>query len=345
MRNVGGIAQTEAQKSSDMFMKCRYLDRETEGRGVIFATGTPISNSMVEMYSIQRYLQYNTLRDHNLHHFDAWASTFGETVTAIELAPEGSGYRAKTRFAKFYNLPELMNMFRQVADIQTAEMLDLPTPKPNFHTEVIAPSEMQEQMVADLADRAERVRSRMVDSHEDNMLCITNDGRKLALDQRLMNPMLPDYEQGKAAIAAENIFRHWEDGGDGRLAQLVFCDLSTPKKDGQRDTAPDSASPPVFTDVYNDIKQKLVAQGVPAEEIAFIHDADTEQKKKDLFAKVRTGTVRVLMGSTAKCGAGIQGVHHRNRDPPRLGASGRPPRRAANRRGKLQRAGCGGSDL
>jgi N12 class adenine-specific DNA methylase len=311
MRNVGGIAQTEAQKSSDMFMKCRYLDRETDGRGVIFATGTPISNSMVEMYSIQRYLQYNTLRDRGLQHFDAWASTFGETVTAIELSPEGSGYRAKTRFAKFYNLPELMNMFREVADIQTAEMLDLPTPKPNFHTEVIAPSEMQEQMVADLADRAERVRSRMVDSHEDNMLCITNDGRKLALDQRLMNPMLPDYEQGKAAVAAENIFRHWEDGRENRLTQLCFCDLSTPKNDGQRDdpsragTAPDSASPPVFTDVYNDIKQKLVARGVPAEEIAFIHDADTEQKKKDLFAKVRTGTVRVLMGSTAKCGAGM----------------------------------------
>jgi N12 class adenine-specific DNA methylase len=292
MRNVGGIAQTEAQKSSDMFMKCRYLDSQTDGRGVIFATGTPISNSMVEMYSLQRYLQYETLRSHNLHHFDAWASTFGETTTAIELSPEGSGYRAKTRFAKFYNLPELMNMFREVADIQTAEMLHLPVPKANYHTEAIEPSEMQEKMVADLAERAEKVRSKMVDSHVDNMLCITNDGRKLALDQRLMNPMLPDYEDSKTAKAAVNIFRHWVDGKEGRLAQLVFCDISTPKNDGS-------------FNVYDDLRAKLVAKGVPTEEIAFIHDADTEAKKKELFAKVRQGKVRVLMGSTAKCGAGM----------------------------------------
>jgi N12 class adenine-specific DNA methylase len=292
MRNVGGVAQTEAQKSSDMFMKCRYLDKQTDRRGVIFATGTPISNSMVELYSIQRYLQYDTLREQGLQHFDAWASTFGETVTAIELAPEGSGYRAKTRFAKFYNLPELMNMFREVADIQTAEMLHLPVPKANFHTVVVEPSEMQQEMVANLAERTERVRNRMVDSHVDNMLCITNDGRKLALDQRLMNPMLPDFEGSKAVTAVTRIFKHWENGRDERLAQLVFCDLSTPKNDGS-------------FNVYDDIRQKLVARGVPTEEIAFIHDANTEQKKKDLFAKVRTGTVRVLMGSTAKCGTGM----------------------------------------
>jgi N12 class adenine-specific DNA methylase len=292
MRNVGGIAQTDAQKSSDMFMKCRYLDKQTDGRGVIFATGTPISNSMVELYSIQRYLQYDSLREKGLHHFDAWASTFGETVTAIELSPEGSGYRAKTRFAKFYNLPELMNMFREVADIKTAEMLNLPVPKANYHTVLVAPSEMQEQMVMDLAERADKVRAKMVDSHKDNMLCITNDGRKLALDQRLMNPMLPDYERGKATVAAENIYRHFEDGKAEKLAQLVFCDLSTPKGDGA-------------FNVYDDIRTKLVARGVPTEEIAFIHEADTEQKKKDLFAKVRQGKVRVLMGSTAKCGAGM----------------------------------------
>ncbi|OGO91733.1 MAG: hypothetical protein A2Y17_13300 [Clostridiales bacterium GWF2_38_85] len=291
MRNVGGIAQTEAQKSSDMFMKCRYLDKETDGRGVIFATGTPISNSMVELYSLQRYLQYETLRRNSLQHFDAWASTFGETVTAIELSPEGSGYRAKTRFAKFYNLPELMNMFREVADIQTAEMLKLPVPKANFHTVVVEPSEMQKEMVSDLADRAERVRNKMVDSTVDNMLCITNDGRKLALDQRLMNPMLPDYEHGKTAVAAENIFQHWDEGKADRLTQLIFCDLSTPKNDGS------------FS-VYDDLRTKLTDKGIPTEEIAFIHDADTEARKKELFAKVREGKVRVLMGSTQKMGTG-----------------------------------------
>ena len=292
MRNVGGIAQTEAQKSSDMFMKTRYLDELTDGRGVIFATGTPISNSMVELYSIQRYLQYDRLRESGLQHFDSWASTFGETVTAIELSPEGSGYRAKTRFAKFYNLPELMAMFREVADIQTAETLNLPTPMTNFHNVVIAPSEMQSEMVAELGERAERVRNKMVNSNEDNMLCITNDGRKLALDQRLMNPLLPDYAENKATIAAENIFRHWDDGRPDSLTQLAFCDLSTPKNDGT-------------FNVYEDVREKLIAKGIPAEEIAFIHDADTEVKKKELFTKVRQGKVRVLMGSTAKCGAGM----------------------------------------
>ena len=303
MRNVGGIAQTEAQKSSDMFMKCRYLDGETGRRGVIFATGTPISNSMVEMYSLQRYLQYNALQQNGLQHFDAWASTFGETVTAIELSPEGSGYRAKTRFAKFYNLPELMAMFREKADIQTADMLKLPVPKANFHNIIIPPSEMQKEMVVELAERAERVRNKMVDSHEDNMLCITNDGRKLALDQRLMNPMLPDDNGSKSAIAAENIFRHWDEGKAEKLTQLVFCDLSTPKADGS-------------FNVYDDIRDKLIAKGVPAEEIAFIHDADTETKKKELFAKVRHGKVRVLIGSTQKMGAGTNvqdrmiAIHH-----------------------------------
>lgn len=301
MRNVGGIAQTEAQKSADMFMKCRYLDELTDGRGIIFATGTPISNSMVELYSIQRYLQYETLRRNGLQHFDAWASTFGETVTAIELAPEGSGYRAKTRFAKFYNLPELMAMFREVADIQTAETLNLPVPKANFHNVVVQPSEIQLEMVEGLAERAEKVRNKMVDPSTDNMLCITNDGRKLALDQRLINSMLPDYEENKAALAAENIYMHWEEGKADGLTQLVFCDLSTPKNDGKSD----GTSPLVFSSVYEDLKQKLIAKGVPAEEIAFIHDANTETKKRELFAKVRQGKIRVLMGSTFKCGSGM----------------------------------------
>ena len=292
MRNVGGIAQTEAQKSADMFMKCRYLDEITDGRGVIFATGTPISNSMVELYSIQRYLQYETLRRNGLQHFDSWASTFGETVTAIELAPEGSGYRAKTRFAKFYNLPELMAMFKDVADIQTAETLNLPVPKANFHNVVVEPSEMQLEMVEGLAERAEKVRNKMVNPSTDNMLCITNDGRKLALDQRLMNAMLPDYDESKATVAAENIFRHWKDGKDAQLTQLVFCDLSTPKNDGS-------------FNVYNDVRNKLIAKGIPTEEICFIHDANTETKKRELFAKVRQGKVRVLMGSTFKCGSGM----------------------------------------
>ena len=288
MRNVGGIAQTEAQKSSDLFMKCRYLDEITGGKGIIFATGTPISNSMVEMYTMQRYLQYGTLQKNNLQHFDCWASTFGETVTAIELAPEGTGYRAKTRFAKFHNLPELMSMFKEIADIQTSDMLNLPVPKANYHTIVVEPSETQKQMVADLADRAERVRNKMVDSSTDNMLKITNDGRKLALDQRLANDLLEDYEKSKTAICSQNIFDIWERNEDKKL---VFCDLSTTHNDGK-------------FNVYDDLRKKLIEKGIPENEITFIHEADSEAKKKELFSKVRTGDVRVLIGSTQKMGAG-----------------------------------------
>lgn len=291
MRNVGGIAQTEAQKSSDLFMKTRYLDELTGGRGTIFATGTPISNSMVEMYTMQRYLQYQALHEKGLEHFDAWASTFGETVTAIELAPEGTGYRAKTRFAKFYNLPELMTMFKEVADIQTADMLNLPVPKANYKTIAVKPSPLQKEMVANLADRAEKVRSKLVDASVDNMLKITNDGRKLALDQRMNNPMLPDFEGSKVNSCVDNIFNVWEENKDKKSTQLVFSDLSTPKDDGK------------FS-VYTDIRDKLTARGVPKEEIEFIHDANTEQKKKALFNKVNAGSVRVLIGSTAKMGAG-----------------------------------------
>ena len=291
MRNVGGIAQTEAQKSSDLFMKCRYLDEITGGRGTVFATGTPISNSMVELYTIQRYLQYNTLVKNNLQHFDAWASTFGETVTAVELTPEGTGYRAKTRFARFYNLPELMAMFKEVADIKTADMLDLPVPKAVYHNISVKPSEIQKQMVAELAERAEKVRNGMVDASVDNMLKITNDGRKLALDQRLINPMLPDFEGSKLNACVDAMFETWEKGKEKRLTQLFFCDLSTPKNDGN------------FS-VYDDIRKKLIERGVPAEEIKFIHEADTETKKLELFKKVRKGDVRILMGSTQKMGAG-----------------------------------------
>ena len=291
MRNVGGIAQTEAQKSSDLFMKCQYLDELTGGRGVIFATGTPISNSMVELYTIQRYLQYRTLQEMGLIHFDDWASNFGETVTAIELSPEGSGYRAKTRFAKFYNLPELMSVFKQVADIQTADMLHLPVPKANFHTEVIKPSEIQQEMIQGLAERAEKIRSGGVDPHVDNMLRITNDGRKLALDMRLIQPLAPDDPNGKVAVCARNVYRIWDQTKEKRSAQLVFCDLSTPTTDGS------------FS-VYDDLKKKLLDAGIPEDEIAFIHTADSEAKKKELFAKVRAGQVRVLMGSTQKMGAG-----------------------------------------
>ena len=281
MRNVGGIAQTEAQKSSDLFMKCRYLDELTGGRGTIFATGTPISNSMVELYTIQRYLQYGLLQEMGLIHFDDWASDFGETITAIE----GTGYRAKTRFAKFFNLPELMAAFKQVADIQTADMLHLPVPKANFHTEVIKPSELQQEMVKGLAERAEKIRDGGVDPHVDNMLRITNDGRKLALDMRLINPLAADDPNGKVAVCARNVYKIWEQ------TKLVFCDLSTPTKDGS-------------FNVYDDLKKKLMEQGIPEDEIAFIHDADSEVKKKALFAKVRAGQIRVLMGSTQKMGAG-----------------------------------------
>ena len=291
MRNVGGIAQTEAQKSSDLFMKCRYLDELTGGRGTVFATGTPISNSMVELYTIQRYLQYNTLVKNNLQHFDSWASTFGETVTAVELTPEGTGYRAKTRFAKFYNLPELMAMFKEVADIKTADMLELPVPEAHFHNVAVKPSEMQKEMVASLAERAEKVRGGGVDSSVDNMLKITNDGRKLALDQRMLNDMLPDFEGSKINACVDNIYRIWEETADKKSAQLVFCDISTPKNDG------------TFS-VYNDIRKKLIERGVPESEVLFIHEADTDVKKKELFQKTRKGEVRVLLGSTQKMGAG-----------------------------------------
>lgn len=291
MRNVGGIAQTEAQKSSDLFMKCRYLDEITGGRGTVFATGTPISNSMVELYTIQRYLQYETLVENGLQHFDAWASTFGETVTAYELKPEGTGYRTKTRFAKFYNLPELMAMFKQVADIKTADTLNLPTPTPHYHNVAVKPSEMQKTMVADLAERAEKVRGGNVDPSVDNMLKITNDGRKLALDQRMINPMLPDNEGSKINACVDNIFTIWQDNTEKKSAQLVFCDLSTPKPDAE------------FS-VYTDIRQKLIERGVPESEIRFIHEAKTEVQKQELFKKVRKGEVRVLLGSTQKMGAG-----------------------------------------
>ena len=291
MRNVGGIAQTEAQKSSDLFMKCRYLDELTGGKGVIFATGTPISNSMVELYTMQRYLQYGELEKRHLQQFDAWASTFGETVTAIELSPEGTGYRAKTRFAKFFNLPELMALFKEVADIQTSEMLNLPVPKANYHNVVIEPSEIQKELVKDLSKRAEKIRNRMVDSSVDNMLKITNDGRKLALDQRLTNDMLEDFEHSKVATCADNIYSIWDKTNDDKSAQLVFCDLSTPHNDGK-------------FNVYDDLKTKLIDRGIPEEEIAFIHDANTDARKQDLFNKVRRGQVRVLIGSTQKMGAG-----------------------------------------
>ena len=309
MRNVGGIAQTEAQKSSDLFAKCQYLDELTNSHGVIFATGTPISNSMVELYTIQRYLQYGTLQEMGLVHFDDWASDFGETVTAIELAPEGSGYRPKTRFAKFFNLPELMATFKMVADVQTADMLNLPVPKANFHTEVIQPNELQRAVVAELAERAERVRARVVDPSTDNMLRITNDGRKLALDMRLINPLAADDPNGKVATCARNVARIWAQTKDRRSTQLVFCDQSTPNKNAPIEMQKNAEGvyemiPDQFTDVYNDLKKKLMAEGIPEEEIAFIHDAKTEQKKKELFAKVRGGEVRILVGSTAKMGAG-----------------------------------------
>ncbi len=296
MQNVGGISQTEAQKSSDLYMKCRYLDELTGGRGVVFATGTPISNTMVEMYTMQKYLQYGLLEEKGLLHFDAWASTFGETITAIELAPEGTGYRSKTRFAKFYNLPELMSMFQEAADIQTADMLHLPVPKANYHNIVLQPSEHQKEMVAALGERAEAVRNRKVDSSKDNMLLITNDGRKLALDQRLLNPLLPDSDTGKVTACAENVAEIWRRTTEQRSTQMVFCDLSTPRGDGS-------------FNIYDDLRDKLIARGIPAEEIAYIHSANTETKKKELFGKVRSGEIRVLIGSTQKMGAGTNVQH------------------------------------
>ncbi len=291
MRNVAGIAQTDAQKSSDMFMKCRYMDELTGGKGITFATGTPVSNSMVELYTNMRYLQYDTLQKMNLGLFDSWAAIFGETVTAIELAPEGTGYRAKTRFARFFNLPELISMFKEVADIQTADMLHLPVPEAEYINEVLKPSEIQQEMVSSFAERAEAVRGGAVDPRTDNMLKITNDGRKCALDQRLINYMLPDEPDSKVNRCVENTFSVWQETMENRSAQLIFCDLSTPKNDGT-------------FNVYDDIRNKLVEKGIPLEEVAFIHEATTEAKKAELFAKVRSGQVRVLLGSTPKLGAG-----------------------------------------
>ena len=303
MRNVAGLSTSEAQKSSDMFGKCRYLDEITGGRGVVFATGTPVSNSMTELYTVMRYLQYSTLQQKKLTHFDCWASTFGETTTAIELAPEGTGYRARTRFAKFFNLPELMSMFKEVADIKTSDQLHLPVPEAKFETVVAKPSEIQKEMVQELSKRAARIHSGTVDASEDNMLCVTNDGRKIGLDVRLMNPMLPDDPNSKLNVCVQNVLKIWEEGKDQKLTQLLFCDLSTPKNDGN-------------FNVYDDIRKKLIAAGVPENEIEFIHSADTEAKKAALFSKVRSGDVRVLLGSTAKMGAGtnvqsrLVAVHH-----------------------------------
>lgn len=324
MRNVGGIAQTEAQKSSDLFMKCRYLDEITGNRGTVFATGTPVSNSMVELYSVQRYLQYDTLAQNGLQHFDSWASTFGETVTALELAPEGTNYRAKTRFAKFYNLPELMQMFREVADIQTADMLKLPVPTVNYHNIKTKPSEIQTEMVASLAKRAEKVRARLVEPNIDNMLKITNDGRKLALDQRMIDPMLPDDPESKVNACVDNVYRIWEEHADTKATQLVFCDLSTPKNDGT-------------FNVYDDMREKLIARGIPAEQIRFIHEATTDAQKKELFGKVRSGEVRVLFGSTPKMGAGTN-VQDRLIAIHNLDCSWRPSD-LEQRQGRIERQG------
>ena len=293
MRNVAGLSTSEAQKSSDMLMKCRYLDELTGGRGVVFATGTPVSNSMTELFTMMRYLQHDLLVQKGLAHFDCWASTFGETVTAIELAPEGTGYRARTRFAKFFNLPELMNLFKEAADIKTADQLHLPTPEAVVHTVLAKPTEIQKEMVQELSQRAAAVHSGTVDASVDNMLKITSDGRKLGLDQRLINPLLPDDPQSKVNLCVENIAQIWRDGVEDKLTQLAFCDISTPRGDGS-------------FNVYEDIRQKLMAKGVPETEIAFIHNADTEVKKKELFAKVRSGQVRVLLGSTSKMGGGDQ---------------------------------------
>ena len=291
MRNVAGIAQNEAQKSADMFNKCQYLDEITGGKGITFATGTPISNSMTELYVMQRYLQNSKLQNMGLGLFDSWASTFGEVVTSIELAPEGTGYRAKSRFARFYNIPELMNMFKEIADIKTSDQLKLPVPEAEYETVVLKPTEQQKEIVESLGERAEVVRSGGVDSSVDNMLKITNDGRKLALDQRLVNELLPDNPESKISVCAEKSYEIWKDTAAQKSAQLIFCDLSTPKGDGS-------------FNVYDDLKQKLIAKGVPDKEIAFIHDANTEAKKTELFGKVKSGQVRFLIGSTAKMGAG-----------------------------------------
>ena len=292
MRNVAGIGQSEAKKSSDMFAKCRYMDELTGGKGVTFATGTPVANSMTEMYTLMRYLQYDTLQRMEMGHFDSWAANFGETVTAIELSPEGTGYRSKTRFARFFNLPELIAVFKEAADVQTSDMLQLPVPETVYEDVVLEPSEEQREMVSALGERAEQVRNRLVEPKEDNMLKITSDGRKLALDQRLMNDMLPDDTNSKVNACVERVFSIWDEGKAERTTQLLFCDLSTPKGDGT-------------FNVYDDIREKLVAKGVPREEVCFIHEADTEAKKIALFARMRSGEARVLIGSSAKCGAGM----------------------------------------
>lgn len=324
MHNVSGIPQTDAQKSNDMFMKCRYLDEITGGKGIVFATGTPVSNSMVELYTMQRYLQYDDLVKAKLEHFDNWASTFGETITALELAPEGTGFKSKTRFAKFHNLPELMSLFKNVADIQTADTLNLPTPKVITRNIFIKPNEIQQEMVKGLGERAEKIRTGSVDPSKDNMLKITNEGRKLALDQRLLNERLSDFEESKINVAAKNIYEIWEENKRDRLTQLVFCDLSTPRKLEANDNPYEmeqidgkwQLKERQFTDVYTDLKRKLIAKGIPEKEIAFIHDADNEVKKKELFSKVRKGDIRVLIGSTSKMGAGtncqdkIIALHH-----------------------------------
>ena len=319
MRNVAGLSTSDAQKSSDMFAKCRYMDEITGNRGVIFATGTPVSNSMTELYTMQRYLQYERLQELNMTHFDCWASRFGETVTALELAPEGTGYRARTRFSKFFNLPELMNLFKEVADIKTADQLNLPTPEVEYHNIVAQPTEHQQEMVKALSERASEVHRGSVDPSVDNMLKITSDGRKLGLDQRNVNQMLPDEPGTKVNQCVNNIMQIWRDGEADKLTQLVFCDISTPQAKATASKAaktldnpllhalegavPLPEQEPTFT-VYDDIRQKLIAQGMPADQIAFIHEANTEVRKKELFSKVRTGQVRVLLGSTAKMGAG-----------------------------------------
>ena len=323
MRNVAGLSTSDAQKSSDMLLKCRYIDEMTDSKGVVFATGTPVSNSMTELYTMMRYLQHDTIRDKGLAHFDCWASTFGETTTAIELAPEGTGYRARTRFAKFFNLPELMNLFKEAADIKTSDQLNLPTPKAIYHNVVAQPTEIQKDMVQELSQRAAKVHSGAVDASVDNMLKITSDGRKLGLDQRIINPDLPDEPQSKVNLCVDNIYKIYEDGQADKLTQLVFCDLSTPKNIKTSKRAAKAAggnldNPELhaleqltelgdeqeFT-IYDDIRDKLVNRGIPREEIAFIHEANTEVRKKDLYAKVRSGQVRVLMGSTFKMGAGM----------------------------------------
>lgn len=325
MRNVAGLSTSDAQKSSDMLLKCRYIDEITGNKGIVFATGTPVSNSMTELYTMMRYLQHDMLQRKHLTHFDCWASTFGETATAIELAPEGTGYRARTRFSKFFNLPELMQLFKEAADIKTADQLHLPTPTPIYHNVVAQPTEIQKGMVQELSERAAKVHAGIVDASTDNMLKITSDGRKLGLDQRVINPDLPDEAGSKVNLCVENIYSVWKEGQADKLTQLVFCDLSTPKTAAPASRAAkaaggnldspelhaleaaigqDIAEEPAFT-IYDDIREKLVARGIPREQIAFIHEANTEVRKKELFAKVRAGQVRVLMGSTFKMGAGM----------------------------------------